>query len=364
MTLDANVEIEKARDNLMRFLNACSSEGLSEFAADAPIVPPGMGTEVWLRAMKKHFPTRQAHQTFASPHQAAVKKASTHAWLAQLAAEGSVLAQSRAMALGYLEQNFPLTGQPLRPLLIGERALAALVTLYNLEWYEAQSRERSFPKSLVRWAGWGKSRLEEETLDCSRQLVALIDWDLPPEPSAEMVFLHLLLERVRPTQQESGRARAERIPLPTEWEELFQGLLARSPITRLLWCDRLSRYQAHGRTGPTRAIPGTALPRPKTQENLSEGSSQRTKHAGEMRASQYDDDWRGLREVMARPDFEIRCPLLQKFLEAISRMDENSSERARILESIVETLGLQVEHPDLASNPTLVNLELFLLQTR
>jgi hypothetical protein len=147
------------------------------------------------------------------------------------------------------------------------------------------------------------------------------------QDAADILFIHLLLSPI--FQQQDTCEQTD-----THWD-----LIQRSPLTRLIYLDRIADNPQPG--GGLRAF--------------------LFRHSGPQRLPSLE--WASLRLLTERKDFGALRPLLQWSLDALHRMPpEQQTLRASAMESLVEALELHQRIPGLLRNPKPHHLEELLIE--
>ncbi|MBI2193296.1 MAG: hypothetical protein HYU36_15075 [Planctomycetes bacterium] len=259
------------------------------------------------------------------------EKAWMAASLAILASDACLLCRMHGLVLRFIQGHFPLTDRPLEPLPIGERGLAALILVHNLAWHERLADTRG---GIFRWRYRLRERkMDERALRLARPLLAVLDWCVPPDPSGELILLHVLLDACLPLYlrgRRAGDAGPESLQNP--WRQLWHEVIARSPITRLVACDLLD--------GCAEVKGGEADTPAKAIGPVTESRQASQPLPGGMWDSGWYD-WRGLDRLAARPDFDVRTSLLQRLADSATRMDARPGLRDRLLHDAATALRLR-----------------------
>lgn len=148
------------------------------------------------------------------------------------------------------------------------------------------------------------------------------------QDAADILFIHLLLMPLFRQPPSDER-------IDTNWE-----LIQRSPLTRLIYLDRLVDNRRTG--GGLRALLFRDLG-PKRQPGL---------------------EWSSLKLLTERNDFSAFQPMLQWFLDALHRMTapEQQSLKIAAMERLADALELHLRVPGLPRSPKPHHLEEFLIQ--
>jgi len=349
-------EVRAVQATLLEFLGSFRGEAPAPSSGGEPILCPELEDPDLLPRLAAHLPDQEAAEAFTARHEQAEEAIHLPLWLALIGTEAALHSGMEALALEYLGKKFPLTGQPLEPLPIGERAIASLILAYDLLWLESRVNASSWARRLAEWAGGAAHSTEDEVLLLASRLLEFLRWDAPPDPTGELAFLDVLLQPMLPRYLERwsrkrvlGASNAE-----GHWLHIWCDILERSPITLLLSLDAITS------DSPTGA---SAEHHRRARVAGSAGTGERI----DPRASLRRADWSGLEALAARRDLDLCGPLLQPFGHALHRLEESGREDrelSAVVRRILRQLEVPLDHSGLPAYPKAQDLHRFLLMGR
>ena len=278
-------EVRGVQATLLEFLESFRREAPSPASGGEPILCPGLDDPDLRSRLAGHLPDEQAAEAFALRHEEAEEAIHLPLWLALIGTDAALHSGMEELVLRYIEKRFPLTGQPLEPLLIGERAIASLILAHNLLWLESRVEASTWGRRLAEWVARTAHSTDDEVLLLASRQLEFLRWDSPPDPTGELVLLDILLEPMLPRYLEhwSRKHFPHASSVEGHWLHVWCDVLERSPITILL--------------------------------NLGAIASDFPAATGERidpRASLVRADWSGIGALSARRDLDICGPLLQQ----------------------------------------------------
>ena len=337
-------DLRSAQRDLRSFLDEIGRGGPLGMDTRRPILFYRLDDPHLPGRLADHLPDEETLRSFRAGHVEAEKEVYVPIWLSMLGTDVGLAARMRSLVLGFVEESFPIKSRRLGPLRLNRGAMAALVIVYNLGCWEPPGRGQLWKHSLLRWTAKQKALAEDESIHLAFELLESVGVDDAGESDGELLFLQVLLEPLlAPYSQHWSQKPFWRMSAAEkEWNWIWNGLIARSPLTRLLHVDRFQ---------------GSAS---------SEYDVRRESDAAEQVAESADDprslDWTGLDSLADRTDFDALSPMLQGFIEGMRRLEAagtgpDPSRPGKLLRSVIAGLNLRHRDPRLPPRPTIDDLQ-------
>jgi hypothetical protein len=347
-------EIHAVQTRLLRFLEPLPERAPASVPGDEPILFERFDDPDLSERLAQYLPDERAFRAFARQHAEAEERTCLPLWLSVLGTDANLRSRMRSILLAAVEKTFPLTEQPVAPFPLGERAMASLVLVHNLVWLEARAGVPAWKRHL-RWLRGGPSAsLEDEALLLASRLLEFLRWDLPPDPTGEIILLDILLNPLllKYLGGWSQKPMWGTSKVRGHWLHIWSDMLQRSPVTLVLNLERIvarSKAETGGGWLSLGFLP--TGPRPLAERT-------------DPCASLLRSDWRGMAALAERQDFDFRGPLLQKLaanLKGVEKAGAGPPELPEVVRSALRALKMPLEHSGLPTYPTGADLERFLL---